>query len=83
MCSFTRTSPALKHFSPSPPEKTYRYSVMQSDRNSFCGDVVLDSVNMAPRDKDSISTKYMKSKHVRNSFFNDFSTFGMKCCLYS
>ena len=28
--------------------------VMQSDRNSFCGDVVLDSFNMAYRDEDSI-----------------------------
>ena len=27
---------------------------MQSDRNSFCGDVVLDSFNMVYRDEDSI-----------------------------
>ena len=26
---------------------------MQSDRNTFCGDVVLDSVNMAFRDEDN------------------------------
>ena len=30
------------------------YSVMQSDWNSVCGDVVLDSFNMACRDEDSI-----------------------------
>ena len=30
------------------------YSVMQSDGNSFCGDVVLDSFDMEYRDKDSI-----------------------------
>ena len=27
---------------------------MQSDGNSFCGDVVLDGSNMSDRDKDSI-----------------------------
>ena len=30
------------------------YSVMQSDRNSYCGDVVLGSFNMAFGDDDSI-----------------------------
>ena len=30
------------------------YSVMQSDRNSFCRDLVLDSFNKSYRDKDSI-----------------------------
>ena len=29
-----------------------RYCVMQSDRNSFCGHVILDSVSKAFRDKD-------------------------------
>ena len=33
---------------------TRRGSVMQSDGNSFCGDVVLDSFNMAYRDENSI-----------------------------
>ena len=32
----------------------FTYSVIQSDRNIFCGDVVLDSVNMASRDEGSI-----------------------------
>ena len=31
-----------------------QYSVMQLDGSSFYGDVVLDSMNMAFRDKDSI-----------------------------
>ena len=30
------------------------YSVMQSDGNSFCGDVVLDSFNISPMDDNSI-----------------------------
>ena len=30
------------------------YSVMQSDGNSFCGNVVLDSFNKAYRNEDSI-----------------------------
>ena len=33
---------------------------MQSDGNSYCGDVVLDSFNMAHKDKDSIL--YLKYK---------------------
>ena len=41
------------------------YSVMQSDGNNFCGDVVLDSDNMASRDADSISEKCMESKYFR------------------
>ena len=39
------------------------YSVVQSDGNSFCGDVVLDSFNMAYRDKNSILDQNMKSKY--------------------
>ena len=34
------------------------YSVMHSDRNSLCGDVVLDSVNMAIWDEDNILDQY-------------------------
>ena len=34
-----------------------KYSVMQSDRNSLCGDIVLDSVNMASRNEDNILNK--------------------------
>ena len=41
------------------------YIVMQSDKFSFCGDVVLDSLNMASRDEDSILKQI--SKYVRIS----------------
>ena len=41
------------------------YSVMQSDGNSFCRDVVLDSFNMANMDEDSILDQSMKSKHFK------------------
>ena len=34
--------------------QTNRYRVMQSDGNSFCGDVVLDSVYMAIRAEEQI-----------------------------
>ena len=38
---------------------------MQSDRNSFYGNVTLDSVNMAFSHEDNIFlTKYMKNKHI-------------------
>ena len=39
---------------------TYSYSVMQSDRISFCGDVVF---NMAYRDETNFYTKFIKSKY--------------------
>ena len=34
---------------------------MQSDSNSFCGDVVLDSFNKASKDEDSIYTNFIKA----------------------
>ena len=36
---------------------------MQSDRNVFCGDVVLDSFNMENSDEDSILDKKYKSEY--------------------
>ena len=44
-----------------------QYSVMQSDGNSFCGDVVLNSFDKASRDKDNILDQVYKSKYVRIS----------------
>ena len=41
------------------------YSVMQSDGNSFCGDVVLDSFNMMYRDEDNILYQIYRSKYFR------------------
>ena len=38
---------------------------MQSDGNSICGDVVLNSFNKASRDEDNILDKVYKSKYVR------------------
>ena len=43
----------------------FMYSVMQSDGNSFCGDVVLDSFNMEYSDEDSILDK----KYVKQIFW--------------
>ena len=39
---------------------------MQSDKNSFCGDVVMDSFNKASRDKENILDQIYKCKYVRN-----------------
>ena len=37
------------------------YSVMQSNKNKFCGDVVLDIFNIAYRHEDSVlDQKYVK-----------------------
>ena len=46
-------------------QQTVLYSVLQSDRNSFGGKVVLDSVNMASKDAGSISDEMYKSLYVR------------------
>ena len=43
------------------------YSVMQSDGNSFCGDVVSDSFNKTSRDEDNILDQILKRKCVRIS----------------
>ena len=41
------------------------YSVMQSDGNSFWGDVVLDNFNKTLRGKENILDQIYKSKYVR------------------
>ena len=41
------------------------YSVMQSDGNSFCGDVFSDSFNKISRDEDSILYPIYNIKYVR------------------
>ena len=43
----------------------YLYSVMQSGGNSFFGDVVLGSFNMASRDENNIIYQMYESKDVR------------------
>ena len=44
------------------------YSVKQSEGNSFGGDIVLESVNMASRDEDSI----LNQTHIRTKYFQIF-----------
>ena len=44
-------------FNDSQSSRFYMYSVMQSDRNSICGVVVLDSFNLVYSDEDSIFDK--------------------------
>ena len=41
------------------------YSVIQSDGNNLCGDVVSDSINKEYRDGDNILDQIYKSKYVR------------------
>ena len=41
-----------------------QYTVMQSDRNSFCGNVVLDSFNMIYSEEDAFKTKNMKRESI-------------------
>ena len=44
---------------------TIIYGVMQSDGNSLCGDVILNSFNKASRDEDNILDQVYESKYVR------------------
>ena len=63
---FTETYPIFGKFSNSFIQNVkLLYSVMQSDGNSFCGDVVLDSFNKTYRDEDNILDQIYKSKYVR------------------
>ena len=48
------------------------YSVMQSDGNSFCGDVVSDSFNNTFRDEYNILDQIYKSKYVCS--YNDYNS---------
>ena len=41
------------------------YSVMQSDCNSFCGDVVFDTFNKASRNEENILDQMYISKYLR------------------
>ena len=46
-------------------DQSVSYSVIQSDGNIFCGDVVSDSINKEYRDGDNILDQIYKSKYVR------------------
>ena len=45
--------------------------MMQVDRNSFCDNVVLDSVNMAFRDEDSFLDHIYDEKQIWLNFHDD------------
>ena len=59
---------------------------MQSDRYSFCGDVVLNSVDMAFRDDDSILDQIYEMKICSDFYYDDFILYNniRKCtdCIY-
>ena len=46
---------------------------MQSDGNSFCGDVVLYSINMAYSNKDSILNQKYEKELFWNLYYGDFN----------
>ena len=46
---------------------------MQSNGDSFCGDVVLDSFNISYRDKDSISDQKYEKQISWALYYEDFS----------
>ena len=48
------------------------YSVMQSDGNRFCGDVVLDSFSMSYRDQDSILDQKYEMQISLDPYYEDF-----------
>ena len=54
---------------------------MQSDGNSFCGDVVSDSFHRASQDEDNILEQMYGSKYVRIFIMKilNFKTDGAKC----
>ena len=70
---------------------------MHSEGSSFCGDVVLDSVNMAYRNEVSISDQIYEDKNIFLNFYQGdfefksdwrkcifvFDVFGQKYCLPS
>ena len=47
-----------------------RFSVMQSNGNRFCGDVVLEGVNMAYRDTDN-TLDHVYEKQIFFDFFHE------------
>ena len=49
---------------------------MQSDGNSFIGDVVLDSFNMSNRDEDSILDQKYEKQIFCALYFEDFKISG-------
>ena len=50
------------------------YSVMQCDGNSFCGDVVSDSVNKTSLDEDNIFEQINTGRKCSYYYFDDFNS---------
>ena len=48
---------------------------MQPDGNSFCGDIVLDSLNMVYRDKDSILDQKYEKQFFTELYYEDLKFF--------
>ena len=46
---------------------------MQSDGNSFCGDVVLDIIKMAYKDEDSILHQIFEKQKFSEFYYDDLS----------
>ena len=49
-----------------------RYSVMRSDGNRFCGNVVLDSFHMVYRHDDSVLDQKFEKQISRDCYYKDF-----------
>ena len=57
-----------KYFSMYP---TYMYTVMQSDRNTFYGDVVMDSCNKTSRNEDNILDQIYQIQIFSDLYYED------------
>ena len=53
------------HILSSLPPVKLPYSAMQTDRNCYCGDVLLNIVNIAFRDEDRIVCQIYQSKYAQ------------------
>ena len=62
-----------KRYRGSEKHRIFMYRVMQSDRNSFYGDVVLDSLNKVSRDEYIILDQKYKSKYFLDLYYEDFN----------
>ena len=60
------------------------YPVMQSDQNTFYGDVVLDSFNKASRDGDNILEQIYKKQIFSDFYYEDtqfYEFLVLECCI--
>ena len=60
------------------------YSVMQSARNSFCGDVVYDSVTLVSGNDDSILDQICLKHICSDLYYDDFSFLNnLRKCIFT